>query len=157
MPDSPYFRATLGGSLLGLLLIYGACQPVSVLASESERIRIISTNDIHSYLRPIYYRYQDEGKPWGIQSIEGDYAEKSEYEGKTGGMAYAATVINRFRAEKLGKTLLVDSGDTWHGAGISVFDRGVSMVKIMNEIGYDAMVPGNWEYIDDKDHLLNLI
>jgi len=104
MSDSPYFRTILGGRLLGLLLIYGACQPVPVLASESERIRIISTNDIHSYLRPIYYRYQDEAKPWGRQSMEGDYAAKSEYEGKTGGMAYAATVINRFRAEKPGKT-----------------------------------------------------
>ncbi len=157
MSDSPYFRTILGGHLLGLLLIYGACQPVSVLASESERIRIISTNDIHSYLRPIYYRYLDEPKPWGKQSMEGDYANKSEYEGRTGGMAYAATIINRFRSEKPGKTILLDSGDTWHGSGLSAFDRGVSMVKIMNEIGYDAMVPGNWEFMYSKDHFLDLI
>ncbi len=54
MSDSPYFRATLGGSLLGLLLIFGACQPAAALASESERIRNISTNDINSYLLTIY-------------------------------------------------------------------------------------------------------
>jgi sulfur-oxidizing protein SoxB len=157
MADIPYFRTVLVGRLLGLLLIYGACQPVSVLASESEKIRIISTNDIHSYLRPIYYRYLDEPKPWGKQSMEGDYANKSEYEGRTGGMAYAATIINRFRSEKPGKTILLDSGDTWHGSGLSAFDRGVSMVKIMNEIGYDAMVPGNWEFMYSKDHFLDLI
>ncbi len=157
MADSPYCRTALVGRLFSLLWLFAACQPSLALASESEKIRIISTNDIHSYLRPIYYRYQDEAKPWGRQSMEGDYADKSEYEGKTGGMAYAASIINRFRAEKPGKTLLVDSGDTWHGAGISFFDKGVSMVKIMNEIGYDAMVPGNWEYIYDKEHFLDLI
>ena len=143
--------------LLALWLVFGFYQSTTALAGETEKIRIISTNDIHSYLRPIYYRYQDEPKPWGIQSMEGDYANKSEYEGKTGGMAYASTIINKFRSEKPGKTLLVDSGDTWHGAGLSVLDKGVSMVKIMNKIGYDAMVPGNWEYVYEKDHFLDLV
>ena len=144
--------------LLTVLLVLGFYQSTSALAAEPERIRIISTNDIHSYLRPVYYRYQDEVRPWGIQSAEGDYAKKSEYEGKVGGMAYASTIINRFRSEKpSGSTLLVDSGDTWHGAGITAFDKGVSMVKIMNKIGYDAMVPGNWEYVYDKDHFFDLI
>ena len=31
------------------------------------------------------------------------------------------------------------------------------MVKIMNAIGYDVMAPGNWEFIYDKEHLLDLI
>jgi len=150
-------QANLMGRLSTLLLVLGIYQPVNVQASESERIRIISTNDIHSYLRPIYYRYQDEPKPWGTQSVEGDYANKSEYEGKTGGMAYASTIINRYRSEKPNKTLLVDSGDTWHGSGLAALDRGVGMVKIMNKIGYDAMVPGNWEYFYSKDHFLDLI
>ena len=143
--------------IIGWVLLLGLCLAATTLASESERIRIISTNDIHSYLRPIYYRYLDEPKPWGKQSMEGNYAKKSEYEGKIGGMAYAATIIERFRSEKPGITLLVDSGDTWHGSGISAFDKGVSMVKIMNAIGYDAMVPGNWEYFYSKEHLLDLI
>lgn len=142
--------------LLAVLVVISACAPVAS-AGESKSIRIVSTNDIHSYLRPIYYRYLDELKPWGVQSMEGDYVAKAGYEGKVGGMAYVATVIKRLRAEKPGKTLVVDSGDTWHGSGLSVLDRGVSMVKVMNEIGYDAMVPGNWEYYYSKEHLLDLI
>jgi sulfur-oxidizing protein SoxB len=127
-------------------------------ASEAAQIRIISTNDIHSYLRPIYYRYLDEMKPWGPQSREGDYVAKAALEGKIGGMAHVATMIKRLRDEKpAGDTLLVDAGDTWHGAGISVFDKGVSMVKIMNAIGYQVMTPGNWEFLYPKDHLLDLI
>ena len=31
------------------------------------------------------------------------------------------------------------------------------MVKAMNAIGYDAMAPGNWEFMFDKDHFLDLI
>lgn len=140
-----------------LLLVFGACLPVGTLAQDTEQIRIVSTNDIHSYLRPVYYRYLDLPRPWGTQSMEGDYVNKAQYEGKVGGMAYVATVINQLRAEKPGKTLVVDSGDTWHGSGLSAFDKGVSMVRVMNAIGYDVMVPGNWEFVYNRDHFLDLI
>ena len=141
-----------------VLVVLGfGSNPAAVLAAETEQIRIITTNDIHFYLRPVYYRYLDEIKPWGPQSREGDYVTKAAYEGKIGGMAHVATVIKRLRSEKPGKTLLLDAGDTWHGAGLSIFDKGVSMVKIMNAIGYDAMVPGNWDFFYPKKHLLSLI
>ena len=123
----------------------------------AESIRIITTNDIHTYLKPLFYRYLDEMKPWGEQSREGNYVQKALIEGKVGGMAHVATVIKRLKAEKPGKNLVLDAGDTWHGAGISLFDRGVGMVKAMNAIGYDAMAPGNWEFMFDKDHFLDLI
>ena len=140
-------------ALAGLLM--APCSWVG--ASEPVEIRILGTNDLHSYLRPLHYRYLDELKPWGRQSREGDFVAKAALQGKLGGMANVAAVIERLRAEKPGRTLLLDAGDTWHGAGISVFDKGVTMVKIMNTIGYDAMAPGNWEFIYDKDHLLDLI
>ena len=129
----------------------------SLQASEVAEIRILSTNDIHTYLKPVYYRYLDEMKPWGVMSTEGNYVEKAGLEGKMGGMAYVATVIKRLRDEKPGATLVVDAGDTWHGAGMSLVDKGVSMVKIMNTIGYDAMAPGNWEFFYKQDHLLDLV
>jgi sulfur-oxidizing protein SoxB len=131
--------------------------PTGAFASQGEHIRIISTNDIHSYMRPPYYRYLDEEKPWGPQSREGDYVAKAAIEGRIGGMARVASVIKKLRAEKPGKTLLLDAGDTWHGSGISAFDRGVSMVKIMNAIGYEVMAPGNWEFFYPKEHFLKLI
>lgn len=147
-------RPLLGATLLFLL---AAAWGPGVLAAEEKEIRIISTNDLHSYLRPIYYRYLDEMKPWGPQSREGAYEEKAQYVGKIGGMAHVATLIQRLQAEKPGKSLLVDAGDTWHGAGLSVFDKGVSVVKVMNAIGYEVMAPGNWEFFYPKEHLLNLV
>jgi sulfur-oxidizing protein SoxB len=128
-----------------------------VIAAETKQIRFITTNDLHSYLKPIYYRYLDEMKPWGAQSREGDYVNKAAIEGKIGGMAHVATMIKQLKAEKPGKNIVLDAGDTWHGAGISLFDKGVSMVKIMNTIGYDVMTPGNWEFLYPKDQFLDLI
>lgn len=146
-------RRRLVPVLIGLLLLSVS----GAGASEPVEIRILGTNDVHAYLRPLYYRYLDEIKPWGRQSREGDYVAKAALQGKLGGMANVAAVIERLRAEKPGRTLLLDAGDTWHGAGLSVFDKGVSMVKIMNAMGYDAMAPGNWEFIYDKEHLLDLV
>jgi len=145
------------GWLAGLVCLVTAACAFDANASEAAEIKIISTNDIHSYLRPIYYRYLDNMRPWGPQSTEGDYLAKADMEGKLGGMAHVAAVINELRAEKPGATLLVDAGDTWHGAGFSVVDKGVSMVKIMNAIGYDVMAPGNWEFFYSKEHLLDLV
>ena len=129
----------------------------NLFASETEQIRIITTNDLHSYLKPIYYRYLDDLKPWGSVSREGDYVNKAKIEGKIGGMAYVASMIKKLKAEKPGKNLVFDAGDTWHGGGITFFDKGVAMVKIMNAVGYDAMVPGNWEFFYKNDHFLDLI
>ena len=130
---------------------------ITSFASNTESVRIITTNDIHTYLKPLYYRYLDDIKPWGTVSREGDYINKARIEGKIGGMAHVAAMIDRLRAEKPGKNLLLDAGDTWHGGGISFLDKGVSMVKIMNAIEYDAMVPGNWEFFYNNDHFLDLI
>jgi len=129
----------------------------NLFASGTEQIRIITTNDIHSYLKPIYYRYLDDIKPWGKVSREGDYVNKAKIEGKIGGMAHVASMIKKLKAENPGKNLLFDAGDTWHGGGITFFDKGVAMVKIMNAVGYDAMVPGNWEFFYKNDHFLDLI
>ena len=141
-------------SVFLLLLLTNAA---NLFASATEQIRINTTNDIHSYLKPIYYRYLDDIKPWGKVSREGDYVNKAKIEGKIGGMAHVASMIKKLKAESPGKNLLFDAGDTWHGGGITFFDKGVAMVKIMNAVGYDAMVPGNWEFFYKNDHFLDLI
>jgi len=147
------FKACFASVLLLFLLTHTA----NLFASATEQIRIITTNDLHSYLKPIYYRYLDDIKPWGKVSREGDYVNKAKIEGKIGGMAHVASMIKKLKAEKPGKNLVFDAGDTWHGGGITFFDKGVAMVKIMNAIGYDAMVPGNWEFFYKNDHFLDLI
>ena len=125
--------------------------------SGSSKIRIIATNDIHFYLKPLYYRTLDMPRPWGVGTQEGDYVQKASLEGKVGGMAYVGAVIKNLRQEMSGRTLLVDVGDTWCCSALSLFNTGEAMIATMNALGYDAMVPGNWDFFLRKENFLKLI
>lgn len=107
-------------------------------------IRILWTNDTHAYLRPTYHR--EEG--------EADYLEKARKEGKIGGFAHIATVINRLRSEMPDNTLLLDAGDTLHGTSVPLFTQGKPVIEVMNAMGYDAMAPGNTDFLFPKEVLL---
>ena len=78
--DARYRLVRTAVVLIGLFLL-----PASWIgASETAEIRILGTNDLHAYLRPLHYRYLDEIKPWGRQSREGDYVAKAALQGKLG-------------------------------------------------------------------------
>jgi hypothetical protein len=57
------FRADGGRFAAVVAFLIASAFGFSVYAAEEAEIRIISTNDLHSYLRPVYYRYLDEMKP----------------------------------------------------------------------------------------------
>lgn len=42
--------------------------------------------------------------------------------------------------------LLLDAGDTLHGLPIANLSKGSNIVKMMNEVGYDAMTAGNHDF-----------
>ena len=52
--------------------------------------------------------------------------------------------------------LLLDAGDTLHGLPIANLSKGQNIVKIMNEIGYDAMTAGNHDFNYGMSQLINL-
>ncbi len=109
-------------------------------------LRILWTNDTHGYLSPLYHR--EEG--------DNQYMNRARREGKIGGFAYIASIINRQRNVLPNKTLLLDSGDSWHGTVVPVRLGGSPVVEVMNAMGYDAMVPGNVEFFYDKPTLKKL-
>lgn len=114
--------------------------------SQSFDLRILWTNDTHGYLSPLFHREEGDAR----------FVERALREGRSGGFAYIASVINRQRAEMPNRTLLVDSGDTWHGTVIPVRLAGSPVVEVMNAMGYDAMVPGNVEFFYDQPILEKL-
>ncbi|GIT07409.1 MAG: hypothetical protein CM1200mP30_10390 [Pseudomonadota bacterium] len=77
--------------VLHVFFYYFANHAPKVFASATEQIRIITQTIYISHLKPIYYRYLDDIKPWGKVSREGDYVNKAKIEGKIGGMAYVAS------------------------------------------------------------------
>ena len=139
---APLVRALLSAAAAFLL---ASCERAQKLHDPD--LRILWTNDTHGYLSPNYHR--EEG--------DDAYVERAPREGRLGGMAHIATLVKRQRAELAGKTLLVDSGDTWHGTIVPLRLDGRPMLEVMNAIGYDAMTPGNVEFIYPQEVLTGLI
>lgn len=71
------------------------------------------------------------------------------------GFAKLAAKIDELRAANK-NVLVLDAGDTFHGQTIVTIPRGESIVKIMNDIKYDAMVPGNHDFNYGQDRLVEL-
>ncbi|WP_334072380.1 MULTISPECIES: bifunctional metallophosphatase/5'-nucleotidase [Paenibacillus] len=92
-------------------------------------LTILATSDIHGYIYPTDYRNPDE-RPLGLAKL--------------------ATLI---RQERLGDPdlLLLDNGDLIQGSPLAAytFKQGEGThpaVAALNELGYDAAVPGNHEF-----------
>lgn len=71
------------------------------------------------------------------------------------GFAKISTKVTELRAANP-NLLLVDVGDTFHGQTIATLVKGESVVKVMNAMKYDVMVPGNHDFNYGKDRLLEL-
>lgn len=73
---------------------------------------------------------------------------------KRGGYATLKTMINELRAENPGNTLLLDGGDCFQGSAVAALSKGKAIVPLMNNIGYDLMLPGNWEVVYGKEAMM---
>jgi len=70
-------------------------------------------------------------------------------------MARIASIIENVRAQQP-NTIVVDAGDTLHGAPIANHFQGLPVIKAMNTIGFDAMVAGNHDFNFGQQKLLEL-
>jgi S-sulfosulfanyl-L-cysteine sulfohydrolase len=75
---------------------------------------------------------------------------------KTGGYAHLATYLQKER-KKNANTFLIDTGDMFQGSELSVKTSGRAMVPILNALGYDLYLPGNWEVIYYKKAMQTLL
>lgn len=62
-----------------------------------------------------------------------------------GGYALLADAIKRERKARP-ESLLVNVGDTIHGSAVAEWTQGKALVPVVNALGIDVFVPGNWEY-----------
>ena len=101
------------------------------------QITILHTNDIHSHLR-----------------AEPSNSEKNPY--NLGGLARVKTLVSSIRTARP-NTILLDAGD-WSEA-ITYFnvDAGSNMLKIMDAIGYNAVVVGNHDYLNGPIELASTV
>jgi 2',3'-cyclic-nucleotide 2'-phosphodiesterase (5'-nucleotidase family) len=73
---------------------------------------------------------------------------------KRGGMAVLKTMIESYRKKNLANTILYDGGDYFHGHAVASLTEGEALIPIFNQLGYDLMLPGNWEVVYKKKKML---
>lgn len=73
---------------------------------------------------------------------------------KRGGFAHLKTMINELRKQNP-NTFLFDCGDCFQGSAIAALSEGTAMIPLLNELGYDVMLPGNWEVVYGKQKLIS--
>ena len=127
------FIAVLMASLM-LLLPFGS---VVVWAQEDGAeqdttfdVRIVHTNDIHARVE------------------EDDYNQVI-------GMDRLSGIAQTFVAGSDG-SLILDSGDLFHGQSIATLVKGESVAKLVKACGYDAMTTGNHDWSYGKERLKEL-
>ena len=123
--------------LLTFGIVFGLFGAMSVQAQDENAsvstvfdVKIVHTNDIHARVE------------------EDDYNQVIGMD-RLSGIAQAFT-------EGADGSLMLDSGDTFHGQPIATLVKGESVAKLMKACGYDAMTTGNHDWSYDKDRLKEL-
>jgi len=101
----------------------------SQASAAPQKVLLLHTNDLHSHFRP------DSG-PLGL-----------------GGVARIKSLVREIR-KAYPATLLVDGGDFSEGHIYFNLDGAEQTLRVMNEIGYDAAVVGNHDWLNGPDHLI---
>ena len=85
-----------------------------------------------------------------------DFTALARTYGKVGGMDRMATLVKAIRAERPGKTLFLDGGDTWQGSYTSLKTGADDMVKVTNALGVEAMT-AHWEFTYGAERVKELV
>ncbi|MCL2037205.1 MAG: metallophosphoesterase, partial [Oscillospiraceae bacterium] len=79
----------------------------------------------------------------------------NDVHGRTDAEPYIAKIASEIKGNG-GNVLVLDGGDRLHGQVAANLTKGESMVRIMNAVGYDAIVPGNHDFNFGADRLVEL-
>ena len=136
------------------------------------KLTILNFTDLHAQLVPLYFREPSanigvgadkglpphlvgeklladfkigRGSPEAYALASTDFESLAKTYGRIGGLDRMTTLIEAIRAERPGKVLLLDGGDTWQGSYTSLQSKGADMVRVMNVLKPDAMT-GHWEF-----------
>lgn len=111
----------------------------AVRTGKAQVVTLLHTADIHGQLLTHDEFFIQDGKP--------------VYR-KAGGYATLKTMVKELRNQNPANTLLMDGGDCFQGGGVAALTEGRAIVPLMNNIGYDLMLPGNWEVVYGKEMMM---
>ncbi|MBS0519237.1 MAG: thiosulfohydrolase SoxB [Proteobacteria bacterium] len=147
------------------------------------QVTLLNFTDLHAQLVPLYFREPSAnigvGKARGLPPhLVGealldaygirrdgydayalactDFESLARSFGRLGGLDRIATLIGAIRAERPGKVLLLDGGDSWQGSYTALQNKGADMVRLMNALKVDAMT-AHWEFTYGAERVQALI
>ena len=145
-------------------------------------VTLLHLTDTHAQLQPVYFREPDtllgvgdeRGKPPYLTGAAllahyriapgslaayaltpDDFTALAARYGRLGGYAHLATLIKRVRAERPGRTLLLDGGDALQGSATALWSRGEDMLRATNQLGVEVFT-AHWEFIHGLDRVREL-
>ena len=112
-------------------------------------VTFLESKDLHAHLVP----HKDLLRVPGSNCPPGDNYETatcgqldaSTAIGIRGGVARLATLMNQIRATAP-NVVAMNIGDTYHGGAEAFYTSGEAIVDVVNALGFDVGVPGNWDY-----------
>lgn len=171
------------GGALGPAIAQDRITQESLLAFKPVgQVTLLHFTDIHGHLTPLHFREPSvnigvgdvaglpphltgdamlkafglkAGSPEALAFSSRDFAALAKTHGKLGGLDRMATLIKAIKAERQGRVLLLDGGDTWQGTYLNLKTKGEDMVRAMKALGVDAMT-AHWEFTYGADRVKEL-
>jgi len=116
-------------------------QEIPATEGQVLKLTILQTTDVHCQVHPHDELFWEK--------------DKAVFR-KAGGYAHMASYFKAARKENP-HTFIIDTGDMFQGSELSVKTTGKAMVPILNKLGYDLYLPGNWEVIYYKKAMQTLL
>lgn len=104
-------------------------------------VTVLQTTDVHCQMHPHDELY---------------WENNAKVFRKSGGYAHIATAFKELR-KKNPDTFIIDTGDMFQGSELSVKTTGKAIAPVLNALGYDLYLPGNWEVIYYKKNMQTLM
>lgn len=114
------------------------CDEIVTAEPDETEIKILYTNDVHSYID-------------NTADVDGDGTDEEI-------IRYSTIAGYEDALEAAGENvILVDAGDHIQGTAYGGLDEGATIIDLMNAAGYDAATLGNHEFDYDMDRLLEIL
>ena len=115
---------------------------ISLIFAKPIKINLITTNDMHGVIGKQQAYFMNPHYPPTI----------------VGGSAFAKyvdNIKNEINHSKEG-LIILDGGNFFQGSPLGLADNGKTIIEWMNRIGYDALVPGSYDFISGSANLNQL-
>jgi len=112
------------------------------VTSSPIKINLVTTNDIH-----------------GVIASQKATFMNPQYPPTIVGAAAFSKYVDKLKKSSIRDNeglLILDGGNIFQGNPLGMADKGQSMIEWMNRIGYDAMVPGSYDFISGAKNIQSL-